>query len=85
LDSDRLSLEGPYELANRQSTLTSLIEEYIKTPSDTNVAVNSFCIIFSKATTFTYEIRQPDPLTQTFFIIKYITANTIFPYITRKI
>jgi hypothetical protein len=26
-----------------------------------------------------YEIRNLDPLTQTLFIIKYITANTIFP------
>jgi hypothetical protein len=34
-----------------------------KTLSDTKVTFNSFCIIFSKATTFTYEIRRPNPLT----------------------
>jgi hypothetical protein len=71
-------MEGPFESANGQRTLTAWIEWYIKTPSDTKVAINSFCIIFSKAATFTYEIRQPDPLTQTLFIIKYITTNTIF-------
>jgi hypothetical protein len=36
--------------------------------------------IFSKATTLTYEIIQPDPLTQILFIIKYITANTILSH-----
>jgi hypothetical protein len=79
LDSDRLSMEGSYESANRQRTLMTWIEGYTKTSSDTKVIVNPFCIIFSKATTFMYEIRQPDPLTQTLFIIKYITENTIFP------
>jgi hypothetical protein len=78
-------MEGPYESANQQRMLKAWIKGYIKTLSDTKVAINSLCIIFSKATTFTYEIRQPDPLTQTLFIIKYITANTIFPYVTWKI
>jgi hypothetical protein len=79
LDSDRLSIEVPYELANRQHTLTTWIEGYTKISSDTKVTINSFCIVFSKAATFTYEIRHLDPLTQTFFIIKYITTNNIFP------
>jgi hypothetical protein len=78
LDSDRLSIEGLYESANRQRMLTAWIEGYTKTLSDINVTVNSFCIIFSKAKPFTYEIRPPDPLTQTLFIIKYITTNTNF-------
>jgi hypothetical protein len=84
LDSDRLSMEGPYESANQQHALTAWIEGYTKTPSDKKVAVNSLCIIFSKATTFTYEIGQSDPLTQTLFIIKYITANTILSHILHK-
>jgi hypothetical protein len=66
--------------ANRQRTLMAWTEGYTKTPSDTKVTVNSFCIIFSKAKTFTYEIRQPDLLTQTLFIIKYITTNTLFSH-----
>jgi hypothetical protein len=84
LDSDRLSMEDSYESVNWQRTLTTWIEGYTKTPSDTKVAVNSFCIIFSKATAFTYKIRQPDLLTQTLFIIKYITVNTIFPHILHE-
>jgi hypothetical protein len=44
LDSDRLSMEGPYESANRQRTLTAWIEGYTKIQSDTKVTVNSFCI-----------------------------------------
>jgi hypothetical protein len=48
LDSDRLSMEGSYELLNRQRTLTAWIEGYTKTQSDTKVTINSFCIIFSK-------------------------------------
>jgi hypothetical protein len=80
LDSDRLSIEGLYESANRQRMLTAWIEGYTKTLSDINVTVNSFCIIFSKTKPFTYEIRPPDPLTQTLFIIKYITTNTIFSH-----
>jgi hypothetical protein len=69
---------------SQQRTLMAWIEGYTKAPSDTKVAVNSLYIIFSKTTTFTYEIRQPDPLTQTLFIINYITTNTIFQYITLK-
>jgi hypothetical protein len=81
LDSDRLSMEGPYESANQQRRLTVWIEGYIKTQSDIKVAVNSFCInIFSKTTTLTYEIIQPGPLTQTLLIIKYITSTTILYY-----
>jgi hypothetical protein len=80
LDSDRLSMEGPYEPANPQCMLTAWIEGDTKTSSGTKVIVNLFCIIFSKATTFTYEIRQSDPLTQTLFIIKYITTNNIFSH-----
>jgi hypothetical protein len=44
LDSDRLSMEGPYESANRQRRLTAWIEGYTKAQSDTKVAVNSLCI-----------------------------------------
>jgi hypothetical protein len=69
---------------SQQRTLMAWIEGYTKALSDTKIAVNSLYIISSKATTFTYEIRQPDPLTQTLFIIKYITTNTIFQYITLK-
>jgi hypothetical protein len=62
------------------------IAEYTKTPSETKVADNLFCIVFSilisKTTTFTYEIKRLDPLTQT--LLLPITANTIFSYITRK-
>jgi hypothetical protein len=44
LDSDRLSMEGPYESANQQHTLMAWIEGYTKTQSDTKVTVNSSCI-----------------------------------------
>jgi hypothetical protein len=65
LDLDRLTMEGPYESVNQQRTLTTWIEGYTKTLSDTKVAVNSICIVFSKVRAFTYEIRNLDPLTQT--------------------
>jgi hypothetical protein len=38
--------------------------------------------LISKITTFTYEIRHIDPLTQT--LLLSITSNTIFSYIKRK-
>jgi hypothetical protein len=79
--TDRLSMDGSYESANQQRKLTTWIEGYTKTPSDTMVAVNSFCIIFSKATTFKYEIRQPDPLTQTLFYYQIHYNKHYFPHI----
>jgi hypothetical protein len=79
LDSDRLVMQGTYESANRQCTLTAWIEGCTKTLSDTKITEKSICIVFSKATRFTYEIGNLDQLTQILFIIKYITANTIFP------
>jgi hypothetical protein len=86
LDSDRLSMEGPYEPANRQHRLTAWIEGYIKTPSVTKIVGNSFYIVFSilisKVMTFMYEIRHLNPLTQHFLLS--IAANTIFPIITQK-
>jgi hypothetical protein len=79
-DSDRLSIEGPYELADRQGRLRARIVEYIKTPSETKVAGSSFRIVFSilisKTTTFTYEIKHLDLLSET--LLLSITANTIF-------
>jgi hypothetical protein len=78
-----MSMEDRYESANRQDRLTTIIEEYTITPSDTKVADNLFFIILiSKTTTFTYEIRHLDPLTQTLSLS--ITSNTIFSFITRK-
>jgi hypothetical protein len=79
-------MEGHYESANRQGRLRARIVEYIKTPSETKVIGNSFCIVFSilisKTTTFTYEIKHLDLLIKT--LLLSITANTIFPYITWK-
>jgi hypothetical protein len=79
-------MEGIYESANRQCRLKARIAQYIKSPSEIKVTGNSFYIVFSilisKTTTFTYEIKQPDPLTET--LLLSITANTIFSYITRK-
>jgi hypothetical protein len=40
-------MEGPYESANLKGRLTVRITEYTKTPSETKVAGNLFCIIFS--------------------------------------
>jgi hypothetical protein len=78
-----MSMEDRYESANRQDRLTTIIAEYTITPSDTKVADNLFFIILiSKTTTFTYETRHLDPLTQTLSLS--ITSNTIFSFITRK-
>jgi hypothetical protein len=74
-------MEGPYESATQQVRLMDKIVGYTKTPRDTKVAGNSFCIEFSificKTTTFTYEIRNLDPLTKT--LLLSIITNTIFP------
>jgi hypothetical protein len=62
---------------NRQGRLTARIVGYTKNPSKTKVAGNSsFIVLISKTTTFTYEIRHLDPLTQTLSLS--ITSNTIF-------
>jgi hypothetical protein len=83
-DSNRLSMDGPYESTNRQGRLRARIAKYTKTPSETKVADNSFCIVFSvlisKTTTFMYEIKHIDPLNE--ILLLSITTNTIFPYIT---
>jgi hypothetical protein len=74
-------MKDPYESVNQQGRLTATIAGYTKTPSDTKVAGNSFCLVVSilicKTTIFTYEIRHLDPLTQT--LLLSITVNTIFP------
>jgi hypothetical protein len=60
--------------------LRARIAQYIKTLSETKVAGNSFCIVFSilisKITTFTYEIKHLDPLTER--LLLSITTSTIF-------
>jgi hypothetical protein len=67
-------------VANRQGRLRARIAEYIKTSSGTKVAGNSFyilfCILIIKTTTFMYEIKHMDPLTE--IILLSISANTIF-------
>jgi hypothetical protein len=79
-------MEGIYESANRQCRLKARIAQYIKSPSEIKVTGNSFYIVFSilisKTTTFTYEIKQPDPLTET--LLLSITANTIFHTLHEK-
>jgi hypothetical protein len=76
-----MSMEGRYESANREDRLMAMIAGYTVTPSDTNIANNSFFIVLiSKTITFTYEIRHLDPLTQTLSLS--ITSNTIFSYNT---
>jgi hypothetical protein len=76
-------MKGQYESANHQDRLTAMNAGYTITPSDTKVACNSFFIVLiNKITTFTYEIRHIDPLTQT--LLLSITSNTIFSYIKRK-
>jgi hypothetical protein len=72
IDLDRMRMEGQYESANQQRRLMARTEGYAKTQSEKKVAGNSFC-----TTTFTYQIRHLDPLTQTLFYP--IKANTIFP------
>jgi hypothetical protein len=74
---DSMSMEGRYESTNHQDRLTTMIPWYTITPSDTKVTYNSFFIVLiSKTTTFTYEIRHMNPLTQTLSLS--ITLNTIF-------
>jgi hypothetical protein len=68
-------MEGTYEWANQQRMLTTWIEWYTKTLSVTKVAVN-----FSKAKTFTYEIRNLDPLTQTLFYYQMHYNKHYFPH-----
>jgi hypothetical protein len=70
-----MNMEGRHESANRQGRLTTRIAGYTIIPSDTKVADNSFFIVLiSKTTTFTYEIKHLDPLTQTLSLS--ITSNT---------
>jgi hypothetical protein len=80
-----MSMERRYESANRQDRLTAMIVGYTITPSDTKVAGNWFFIVLiSKTTTFTYEIKHMNLLTQT--LLLSITSNTIFPiYHTKNI
>jgi hypothetical protein len=51
-----------------------------KTPSETKVTTNLFyivlCILIIKTTTFTYEIKHLDPLTEK--LLLSISSNTIF-------
>jgi hypothetical protein len=65
---------------SRQGKLRVRITEYTKTLSETNVTGNSLCIVFCiliiKTTTFTFEIKHLDPLTET--LLLSISANTIF-------
>jgi hypothetical protein len=76
-----MSMQGRYESANSQGRLMIMIVGYTIISSDTKIAGNSFFIVLiSKTTTFTYEIRHMDSLTQT--ILLFIISNTIFPYIT---
>jgi hypothetical protein len=79
-------MEGHYESANRKGTLKAGISEYIKTPSETKVVDNSFCIVFSilisKTIIFTYEIKHLNPLTET--LLLSITTNTIFHTLHEK-
>jgi hypothetical protein len=69
-------------LANRQGGLRARIAEYTKTLSETKVASNSFyivfCILILKTTTFTYEIKYLDPLTET--LLLSISVNIIFSH-----
>jgi hypothetical protein len=66
LDSDSISKEGRYESAIRQGTLTPRIVWYTIILSDTKIVGNSFFIVLiSKTTTFPYENRHLDLLTQT--------------------
>jgi hypothetical protein len=72
-----MNMEGQYESANRQDTLTARMVGYTIILSGTNVAGKSFFIILvTKTTTFTYEIKHLDPLTQTLSLS--ITSNTLF-------
>jgi hypothetical protein len=74
-----MSMEDRYESVNHHDRLTAMIAGYTITPSDTKVVGNSFFIVLiSKTTTFTYEIRHLEPLTQTLSLS--ITSNIIFSH-----
>jgi hypothetical protein len=76
-------MEGQYESVNQQGRLMARIAGYTKILSDTKITDNSFFIVLiSKTTTFTYEIRHLDLLTQTLSLS--VTSNIIFSYITWK-
>jgi hypothetical protein len=79
-----MSMEGRYESTNRQDRLTATIVGYTITLSDTKVVDNSlFIVLISKTTTFTYEIRNLDPLTQIFSLS--ITSKTFFIHYTENV
>jgi hypothetical protein len=67
-------MEGPYESLNQQGRLRARIAEYTKPMSETKGAGNSFyivlCILIIKTTTFMYEIKHLDPLTEIFLLSK---------------
>jgi hypothetical protein len=76
-------MDDRYESENQQGRLTARIAGYTIILNDTKVTGKLFFIVFiSKTTTFTYEIRHLDPLTQIHSLS--ITSNTFFLYITRK-
>jgi hypothetical protein len=77
IDSNIMRMEGPYESANRQFRLMARTEGYTKTQSKKKVAGNSFY-----TTTFMYEIRHLDPLTQT-LLLSYYSEHYFSPYITQ--
>jgi hypothetical protein len=76
-----LSMEDPYESTNQQGRLRARIAEYTKPPSDTKVIGNTICIVLCiliiKTTTFMYEIKHLDPLTE--ILLLTTSSNTIFP------
>jgi hypothetical protein len=76
----KLSMEGPYESANRHGRLRARIVEYTKPPSETKVAGNSICIVLCifiiETTIFTYEIKHLAPLTE--ILLLTISSNNIF-------
>jgi hypothetical protein len=79
-------MEDPYESTNQQGRLRARIAEYTKPPSDTKVIGNTIyivlCILIIKTTTFMYEIKHLDPLTE--ILLLTTSSNTIFSYIARK-
>jgi hypothetical protein len=62
--------------------LRARIAEYTKISSETKVTGNSLCVVFYiliiKTTTYTFEIKHLDPLTET--LLLSISVNTIFPH-----
>jgi hypothetical protein len=79
-DLDKISMEDPYESTNQQGRLRARIAEYTKPPSDTKVIGNTIyivlCILIIKTTTFMYEIKHLDPLTE--ILLLTTSSNTIF-------